>query len=257
MRKRSRKNIFSIFLFFTLINFLFSQTLYETEGFASYYSEDFHGKPTASGEIYDMNKLTCAHPYLPFNTWLRVTNVSNNKSVVVRVNDRGPFLRNRIIDLSFAAARALGMLGPGSIYVKLELVNPPQSQQDIELKPKPYAKTIPELEEDEVNLRFRTKPKSTNLNESITEFGIFDLKLNKQNVRTGYLVQLASFSSLKNALTFIHELDGFNEEEIFIYHPTNGIYRVVLGIFLEQADALRKKHEISKYYPQAFITTIK
>ncbi len=89
---------------------------------ASYYAEDFHGKKTSNGERFDMNALTCAHKSLPFDTILRVTNLSNGKTVNVRVNDRGPFVATREIDLSKAAAVKLGMIGTGTTKVKLEIV---------------------------------------------------------------------------------------------------------------------------------------
>lgn len=91
-------------------------------GLASYYGVEFHGKPTASGETYDMWGFTCAHPTLPFDTYLLVTNLENGNSVVVRVNDRGPFVEGRIIDLSYNAARSLDMIGEGVVEVKVEVV---------------------------------------------------------------------------------------------------------------------------------------
>ena len=96
--------------------------LYKTGVTASYYAEDFHGKKTSNGERFNMNDLTCAHKSLPFNTILKVTNLANGKSVEVRVNDRGPFVLNREIDLSKAAAVKLGMIGSGTTKVKLEIV---------------------------------------------------------------------------------------------------------------------------------------
>jgi peptidoglycan lytic transglycosylase len=89
-------------------------------GTASYYARSFHGRKTASGERYDMNRLTAAHRTYPFGTALRVTNLGNGRNVVVRVNDRGPFARGRILDLSFAAARRLDMVRSGTARVRLE-----------------------------------------------------------------------------------------------------------------------------------------
>jgi len=92
-------------------------------GIASYYASEFHGKKTSSGETYDMNKLTCAHRWLPFGTTLSVTNLDNGKEVVVRVNDRGPFKHGRIIDVSKRAATDLGMIGKGTTRVAVRVVN--------------------------------------------------------------------------------------------------------------------------------------
>ena len=94
------------------------------EGLASYYGSEFNGRPTSSGEIYDMNQMTAAHRTLPFNTKIRVTSLSSGKVVLVRVNDRGPFKEDRIIDLSLAAAKELGMVGSGTSRVRLEVVEP-------------------------------------------------------------------------------------------------------------------------------------
>jgi rare lipoprotein A len=92
-------------------------------GRASWYGEPHHGRPTASGEIFDMHSLTAAHRSLPLGTRLLVTNVANGRSVVVRVNDRGPYRRGRMLDLSYAAARALHAIEPGVITVRVALVD--------------------------------------------------------------------------------------------------------------------------------------
>lgn len=103
------------------------KTLASADGFiqygkASWYGKDFHGRKTANGERYDMYGMTAAHKNLPFGTMLRVTNLTNNKTVVVRVNDRGPFVKGRVIDVTHTAARKLGMLGPGVVRVKIETI---------------------------------------------------------------------------------------------------------------------------------------
>lgn len=92
------------------------------EGVASWYGRDFHGKKTANGERYDMYAMTAAHKLLPFNTNLRVTNLANGKQIIVRVNDRGPFVGDRIIDLTHTGASRIGMIGPGTARVRLETV---------------------------------------------------------------------------------------------------------------------------------------
>jgi rare lipoprotein A len=89
-------------------------------GMASYYGSELHGHKTASGERFDMYKLTAAHPSLPFGACVRVTNLANGKSVVVRINDRGPHTKRRIIDLSYAAAKQIGMVGTGTAKVKID-----------------------------------------------------------------------------------------------------------------------------------------
>lgn len=95
---------------------------YIAYGDASYYSDAFHGKKTASGEIFNKWELTCAHRTLPFGTRLMVTNLINKKTVLVRVNDRGPFVKGRIVDLSYAAAQKIDMITAGVVKVKVEEV---------------------------------------------------------------------------------------------------------------------------------------
>ncbi|MGL1937121.1 MAG: septal ring lytic transglycosylase RlpA family protein [Fibrobacterales bacterium] len=92
------------------------------EGEVSYYGPGFHGKLTANGETYDQNAFTCAHKTLPFGTKLRITNLSNNKSIVLRVNDRGPYKHGRIVDLSVAGAKAIGLDVMGVAKARVEVV---------------------------------------------------------------------------------------------------------------------------------------
>ncbi len=94
-------------------------------GLASWYGEPFHGRQTASGEVYDMYLMTAAHKELPFHTLVEVVNLDNGRRAVVRINDRGPFIRGRIIDVSFEAAQRLGMIGPGTARVELRILGRP------------------------------------------------------------------------------------------------------------------------------------
>jgi len=96
-------------------------------GVASWYGHPHHGRRAANGEVFDMEKLTAAHRTLPFGTWLRVENLTNSKTVEVRVNDRGPFVDGRIVDLARAAARSIDMIGPGTARVRLTVIQAPPS----------------------------------------------------------------------------------------------------------------------------------
>jgi len=95
------------------------------EGVASWYGPGFHGNATSSGEVYDQNEMTAAHQSLPLGTRLAVTNLDNGRSVEVRVNDRGPFAKSRVIDLSYAAASAIEMIGPGTARVRIQVIGAP------------------------------------------------------------------------------------------------------------------------------------
>ena len=99
-------------------------------GEASWYGKQFHGKETASGESYDMFRFTAAHPTLPLGSWVRVTNLRNHKSVIVRINDRGPVVPGRIMDLSYGAAQVIGMRGYGVSKVRLDIVQLPEMAQN-------------------------------------------------------------------------------------------------------------------------------
>ena len=99
-----------------------ASTGYYYDGMASWYGPGFHGNRTANGEWFNQYDLTAAHRYLPFGTWVRVTNLNNGRSVVVRINDRGPFTGGRVIDLSTAAAEAIGMINSGVAPVSVEVL---------------------------------------------------------------------------------------------------------------------------------------
>jgi rare lipoprotein A len=111
-------------------------------GTASWYGENFHGKPTASGELYDMYDMTAAHLTLPMGSYVRVTNLRNGRSVVVRVNDRGPIVPGRIIDVSYGAAQALQFRAKGLQRVRLDLVSRPETVQAKAARPKPSYQTV-------------------------------------------------------------------------------------------------------------------
>ena len=96
---------------------------YTETGYASWYGDPYHGRRAASGEIYDKYKLTSAHRTLPFGTQVKVTNLENGRTVIVRINDRGPFVKGRIVDLSLAGAREIQMVGPGTALVRLEVIS--------------------------------------------------------------------------------------------------------------------------------------
>lgn len=119
-------------LFFSCARLTYPPSEIVQTGVASWYGPDFHGKTTSNKEVYDMYDLTAAHNTLPFGTYVMVTNLNNGKSVTVRINDRGPFVKGRIIDLSYAAAKAVDMIGTGTAPVRLEILmkySPKKSSQ--------------------------------------------------------------------------------------------------------------------------------
>ena len=112
---------------------------FRQRGVASWYGNKFHGRPTSSGEPYDMYKMTAAHKTLRLPAYVRVTNLENGRSVVVRVNDRGPFVDNRIIDLSYAAAHKIGMTGRGTALVDVEVVGPGDTRDNRQAAARPVS----------------------------------------------------------------------------------------------------------------------
>lgn len=104
------------------------QDNYDATGTASWYGPQFHGRPTANGERFDMNALTAAHPTLPLPSYVRVTNLGNGRSAIVRVNDRGPFARDRIIDLSKRSAQVLGFVNQGTAEVRVQYLGPKENE---------------------------------------------------------------------------------------------------------------------------------
>lgn len=123
---------------------------YRERGIASWYGKKFHGKRTSSGEPYDMYAMTAAHKTLPLPSYVRVRNLQNDRSVVVRVNDRGPFLHNRLIDLSYAAAARLGILGTGTGVVEVEAVGPDEPSTQV-VKTYPLQIVAPAVAAEEIS----------------------------------------------------------------------------------------------------------
>jgi rare lipoprotein A len=159
-------------------------------GTASWYGPSFQGHRTASGERYDMHEYTAAHPFLPFGTILEVRNVENGRSVKVRVNDRGPFTHKRIIDLSYAAAKEIGAVLPGTAVVELFLT-PAQQQQDTTTTPTRYTVQVAAFSEGERAEALRREltpmyPETVVLSDGTwnrVQVGIFDEQTRAEDLR--------------------------------------------------------------------------
>lgn len=172
------------------------------KGIASWYGPKFHGKKTSNGEVYDMYKMTAAHKELPLPTYLDVTNIKNGKTITVRVNDRGPFHDNRIVDLSYSAAKKLGIIKEGTGLVEIKAINPASSSTAIDSKP------------------YITTAKS---NQDV---------INEQELNTSFYIQVGSFSKKENAIKMKKKLDMLGDGLIKISPVTIGgdkLYRVNIG----------------------------
>ena len=201
-----------IFIFWTPV-FSFAE-VYKSGVTASYYAEDFHGKKTSNGERFNMNDFTCAHKSLPFNTILKVTNLANGKTCEVRVNDRGPFVLNREIDLSKAAATKLGMIGSGTTKVKLEIVKKGANTKISQQTAASATKIMKKLYGD-VATSSSTSTASTTTTTKKLEPGTY------------WDIQLGAFKSKDNAKAFASKVSKAGFKDI-VLQTTDGITRVAI-----------------------------
>ena len=211
---------------------LFSE-VYKTGVTASYYAEDFHGKRTSNGERFNMNDYTCAHKALPFDTILKVTNLSNGKTCNVRVNDRGPFVASREIDLSKAAAIKLGMIGSGTAIVKLEIVKRgPEtklSQQTAASASKIMAKLGGGSSSGASNSGSAGGTKSSKNSAKSKSTASTAKKSANLTPGTYWDIQLGAFSTKENAKEFARRLSRAGFENIVLQtSDSQGITRVAI-----------------------------
>ena len=169
---------------------------YIKQGVASWYGPGFHGKKTATGEIFDMHALTAAHKTLPIPSYAQVTNLENNRSIIVRINDRGPFVRNREMDLSYAAAKNLDMAQDGTGKIEIKAISPSQAL--------PQLQQIAAAQEQEVYLQvgsFGSVKKALKLKNKIAENNLPepDIRSSTYKRSTLYKVQMGPINSTATA----------------------------------------------------------
>lgn len=220
-------------------------TPYHERGVASWYGRKFHGQKTSIGEPYDMYAMTAAHPTLPLPSYARVTSVASGKSVIVRVNDRGPFLHDRIIDLSYAAAHRLGIAQVGSGEVDVEAILPGAMAQSPQaarppLTPVASASAIaPPL----------APPSEVRQTENADAAPL-------SSVRGGYSVQLGAFANFANAQAFLaHAQNQLATARVEAkIRQAGGLYRVYIGPYPARSDAERTGQRITQAF--GFPTTV-
>jgi rare lipoprotein A len=179
------------------------------EGIASWYGRDFHGKLTSNGEVYNMNSLTAAHKTLPFNSVVRVTHRESGKSITVRINDRGPFVGDRIIDLSYGAANKLGMAETGTAPVSLRVIksaksSPPRNAVGTSAKKGIYSVQVGVFENLE-NAR--------NISHQFNNSRVFAVKRNNRKL---YKVLVGEYSNYEKALKPMDQMRHRGFKEAFI-----------------------------------------
>lgn len=194
---------------------------YKETGIASWYGKKFHGQKTSSGEVYDMYAMTAAHPTLPIPSYARVTSAASGKSVVVRVNDRGPFLHNRVMDLSYAAAWKLGYTGNGSTKVTVELLHPERDTM-IAASPEP-----------------KVEPVQPMVSPTLVLASAADTPPVDTAPAPGAYIQLGAFGNPDNAEAFrshmARELDWISDR--IRLEPGGKVMRVQAGPFRDRAEA--------------------
>ncbi len=194
-------------------------------GIASWYGSDFHGKRTANGEIYDMNKLTAAHKYLPFHTLVEVENLDNNKKVLVRINDRGPFVEGRVIDLSRKAGLQIGIDDEGTARVRLRIVKADDTADISSQKPtESAAYQEPGIEKEEISV---TEVKETDIPVSTAPPPSEPPPTVQSDTPTGYYLQVGAFSSMKNAKRQLRQIKQILPGVSFNIQYTDGLYKII------------------------------
>ena len=231
---------------------------YRARGVASWYGRRYHGQKTSSGEIYDMYGMTAAHTVLPIPSYARVTNVANNKSIVVRINDRGPFHADRLIDLSYTAAHKLGVLGGGRAVVDVETIivdagTPTTPTVAVEpaapITPTPPTDTsrltvVTPLSSSAGNVPAGTELASAAPATSVTPSAPIIALIPEQK---GLFLQLAAFGSQDNADNFLLRLRTQIDWLASTLHVYNrdGLYRVHAGPYKDSVDARAAADRIS------------
>jgi rare lipoprotein A len=221
------KLIFTTLFFILCQNISFAQI---QKGKASFYADKFEGKQTASGEKYKHNKLTAAHKTLPFGTIVRVTNLENQETIEVRINDRGPFVDGRIIDLSRSAARELKFLNQGLAEVQLEVIDAGDGRTN--------------------------SNRPVQIDQNIDYETYFQMKV-KRKSPTGYGVQIGSFKGFDNMLKLSENIEKSYRATLYVEVKElndNKVYALILGDYRNRKKADKLKVKISDRFPDAFVT---
>jgi len=180
---------------------------YVERGIASWYGEEFHGKRTSSGEIYNMYSKTAAHRILPFGTYVQVTNLINGKKTMVRINDRGPFIKDRIIDLSYAGAQEIGLIGPGTAPVEIKVVGTSNSSKPIVWTGN-FTVQIGAFEDLKNATRLKEKLSYHYKHVYITTFDVKD--------KTLYRVRVGNYRTLQETIQVQRELESKGYRDAFV-----------------------------------------
>lgn len=239
---------------------LFSQK-YEQTGKCTYYADKFHGRHTTSGDHYNKNLYTAAHRKLPFNTFVKVTNTKNNKSVVVRINDRGPFSKTLIIDVSRVAAQDLDIIYAGVAPCKIEIVENPTREDS--LRSYPSNRTFPDTTSSHNNkTKIIKKPVAVkDVKPANSEVGnlipgkYYDNKLNEAFPK-GFGLQLGFYKNLANCKTSMDKYSALFKKESFFHvelRNSEKYYKLIIGQFESKKEANAFMREVLQEVQSCFI----
>lgn len=235
---------------------LLAQTGTKFSGTASYYGIPFHGRATASGEIFSMDSMTAAHKQLAFGTLVQVTNRSNGKTCVVKINDRGPFIEGRIIDLSKAAADTLGFIAQGLVTVDCEIIGTAPINKPLLAsktnKTNTRIDSIPATVKNSSDLAENKKAETTT---RYVPREAVKYEAESPDSTTFYSVQLGSFGMQDNAERLLDKINGKYPEARIMQAEVYGKiwFRVLCGKCLNIEDATKLKNSLSAAYPQSFL----
>ena len=221
---------------------------YKARGIASWYGRRYHGKLTSSGEPYDMYAMTAAHTTLPLPSYARVTNLKNGRSVVVRVNDRGPFVEGRIIDLSYTAAHKLGVLAGGNAMVEVETIIPGGSGTIAAPAPRTPAPPASTPEPPAIVAMRDPEPVIAPPPAETPPAPAVKPQIPVAAESSGYYLQLGAFGSKENAENFLTRMKaqmGGLADNLHI-HSSGGLFRVHAGPYGNQPEARQAADQISQ-----------
>jgi rare lipoprotein A len=218
-------------IFFLLLSLCITVTTFSQvqTGKASFYADKFEGVQTASGEKYKRKKLTGAHKSLPFGTKVRITNLQNDKTVEIVINDRGPYVEGRIVDVSKAAAEKLGFINQGIAEVKLEVIDPGDGKV--------------------------SEPEKRIEHVAVDEKEFYDFEIQRY-LPNGFGVQIGNYQELVNLMRLAENLKKSYKKEVTVQVKViNGVkyYGLILGKFSTRAKAEQFKSDLIQKYPDAFI----
>jgi rare lipoprotein A len=245
-----RRPLFFLFTTLLMVEVGYAQVGFTQEGAASFYGDEFEGRVTASGERYSHNKATCAHLSIPFGSLVKITNLDNGQTAIVRVNDRGPFVPDRVVDVSRSVAERLGMISTGVARVRVEVVDAnaplPANQNPMEKVPaKPKVASVKEAS-------------SASASETSTAQGegeFYQLKVAPVKPAR-YGIQIGSYKEPVNVFKIASDLQGLLKHSMMINVVNvkgEKVYRLIVGGFETRKEAEEVKDKIQNDYPGCFV----